>query len=337
MRRGMRMGMNSAVPGDLVLSIADPPSSLSPGGPAAAALADLWWVLFWIAGAVFVAVIVLLILSVVRQRDVPLAGDLWTGERLGGGGNLLVIVGGVVVPAIVALVLMILMITVGVDVRALGNPSSALTVEVTGHKFWWDVRYPDAEVRSANELQIPVGEPVEVRLTSADVIHSFWVPQLGGKMDMTPGEENVLRIQADEPGTYRGMCTEYCGIQHAHMHFVVVARPAQEFDTWLEDRASPPEEPAEPLVQQGLEVFEDAQCVQCHTVDGVSPPTDVGPDLTDVGGRRTLGAGMMENNTGNLSGWILDPQGLKPGNRMPPSNLSGEELHALVAYLESLE
>ena len=321
----------------LLADVAERPSSLTPQGPAAETLAWLWWVMFWLAAAVFVLVAVLLVVSSVRRRDLPLSADRLTGESLAGGGNWLIVGGGVVLPAVVAVVLMVLMVTTGAELRALDNPSQPLVVEVTGHKFWWDVRYPDAGVRTANEIQVPVGRPVEFHVTSADVIHSFWVPQLGGKIDMTPGEENTLRLQADEPGVYRGLCTEYCGIQHAHMHFIVVAVPPDEFDAWLAERAEPPPEPTDALEQQGLEVFEAFQCVYCHTVDGVSPDVDLGPDLTDFGSRLTIGAGMLENEPGNLADWILDPQAIKPGNRMPPTDLTDGELEALIAYLESLE
>jgi cytochrome c oxidase subunit II len=321
----------------VLAGVAERPSSLTPQGPAAEALAWLWWVMFWLAAAVFVFVAVVLVLSIVRRRDVPLETDRLAGEPLAGGSNWLIIGGGVILPAAVSVLLMVLMITTGAELRALGNPSQPVVVEVTGYKFWWDVRYPEHGVRTGNEITIPVGEPVEFHVTSADVIHSFWVPQLGGKIDMTPGEENTLRLQADEPGVYRGLCTEYCGIQHAHMHFIVVAVPPEEFDAWLADRAEPPEEPEEALAQEGLEVFEAFQCVYCHTVDGVSPEVDLGPDLTDFGSRLTIGAGMLENEPGNLADWILDPQAIKPGNRMPPTDLTDEELEALIAYLESLE
>jgi cytochrome c oxidase subunit II len=319
------------------VSAGEQPSSLSPHGPAAEALAALWWVMFALAAAVFVAVVALLVASLVRRRSLPLESDALTGERLAGGGNLLILAGGVALPAVIVVVLMVLTVTTGVGVRSLDNPSDPLVVEVTGYQFWWDVHYPGAGVRTANEILIPVGESVEFHLTSADVIHSFWVPQLAGKIDMTPGEENVLRIQSDEAGVYRGLCTEYCGIQHAHMQFMVVALPAEEFDEWLAARTDPPEDPTGLLAQQGQEVFEAAQCVYCHTVRDLSPDTDLGPDLTHFGSRLTIAAGMLDNEPANLADWILDPQAIKPGNHMPPSNLTGEELEALISYLESLQ
>jgi cytochrome c oxidase subunit II len=317
--------------------VAERPSSLTPQGPAAETLTWLWWVMFWLAAAVFVLVVVLLAWSLLGRRDLPLDADRLTGESLAGGSNWLILGGGVALPTVVTVLLMVLMVTSGAELRALGNPSEPLVVEVTGYQFWWDVRYPDAEVRTGNEIQIPAGEPVEFHVTSADVVHSFWVPQLGGKIDMTPGETNTLRLQAHEPGVYRGICTEYCGIQHAHMHFMVVALPPEDFDAWLAARSGPPDEPADALAQQGREVFESAQCVYCHTVDGLSPEVDLGPDLTHFGSRRTIAAGMVPNDPDNLADWILDPQAIKPGNHMPPTDLAAEDLDALIAYLESLE
>lgn len=317
-------------------SVGEPPSGLSPQGPGGDALAGLWWVMFWLAAAVFVVVCALLAVSLVRRRELALDQDALTGERFAGGGNLLILVGGVAIPIAVTVLLMALTVTTGRDVRALGGSQDALVAEVTGYQFWWDVRYPGAGIRTANEVQIPVGRPVELHVTAADVIHSIWIPQLGPKIDMIPGEQNVLRLQADQPGVYRGLCTEYCGIQHALMHFMVVAVPPGEFDAWVAARADPPAAPAEELALRGRGVFEDAQCVLCHTVRGASPETDLGPDLTHFGSRLTLGAGARPNDPEQLAAWILDPHTIKPGNHMPPSPLAPDELEALIAYLQSL-
>jgi cytochrome c oxidase subunit 2 len=184
---------------------------------------------------------------------------------------------------------------------------------------------------------------VRLVLRSGDVIHSFWIPQLMGKLDMTPGREDETWVQADQPGVYRGQCTELCGLQHAHMAFVVVASEPAQFATWLQSQRSPAAEPADLLARRGAQVFARAGCIACHTVrygqgsavgGQAGPP---GPDLTHVASRRTLAAGMLENNRGNLSGWIANPQALKPGNHMPVIPLDGESLLAVVAYLESLK
>jgi cytochrome c oxidase subunit 2 len=219
--------------------------------------------------------------------------------------------------------------------------SNHLTVDVTGHVYWWEMSYrrPDglAAVTSANELRLPVGEPVEVFLRSADVIHSFWVPNLAGKSDMIPGRVTRMVLQADRPGVYRGQCAEYCGAQHALMAFDVIATSRAEFDTWLASLARPAREPQTPELREGRELFVKLGCGACHAVRGVAEGR-LGPDLTQVGARRSLAAGTFKNGIGNLAGWIASAQHLKPGNRMPSyDQLEGRQLRALAAYLESLK
>jgi cytochrome c oxidase subunit 2 len=211
-----------------------------------------------------------------------------------------------------------------------------VTVEVIGHQFWWEIRYPDSGVVTANEITIPAGEPVRLLLRSADVIHSFWVPQLHGKMDLVPGRENTFWVTADTPGRYRGICAEFCGIQHAKMHKLVVALDRPDFDAWLQDQQAEAAEPATEQARRGREVFLQSSCVECHAVRGHTPPNDVGPDLTHLASRFTLAAGILPNNRGALGGWLLDPQSQKRGARMPPTNLSGPDLQALLDYLEAL-
>jgi cytochrome c oxidase subunit II len=314
-----------------------PPSIVDPRGPAAQAIADLWWLVAVLGLAVFAVVVVLVLISATRRRDGSLADDTLAGERWAGGGNALIVVGGVAVPTVVILVLQVLSMTTAADVRVGDrNPAEPLRIEVTGHKFWWDVAYPDLDIRTANELHVPVGRPVEVAVTSADVIHSFWVPQVAGKIDMNPGHTNHLELQADEPGVYRGLCTEYCGIQHARMQLVLVALEPADFDTWTADRAGPPAEP-EGAARLGREVFEAQQCIHCHAVEGVSGMAQLGPDLTHLGSRLTLGAGILPNDRDTLRDWVVDPQRFKPGSRMPPTNVDGDELEALLDYLLGLE
>jgi cytochrome c oxidase subunit 2 len=200
------------------------------------------------------------------------------------------------------------------------------------------VRYPDQEFVTANEIHIPTDQPVQVRLTSDDVIHSFWIPELHGKMDMIPGVTNTFWIEASEPGIYWGVCTEFCGIQHAKMAFPLVAKPAEEFAAWVESQQQPAPAPETELTQNGQEIFLNSACIYCHAVEGTNATGDLGPDLTHFASRLTLGAGAFENNMGNLSGWIVDPQQMKPGNLMPASSdLTGPELQALLAYLATLE
>lgn len=301
-----------------------PPSTLDPRGPAAADIAVLWWVML----AAGVAVLVLVCVLLARALRSP-AGA--------GGSTRGVVALGIVMPAIVLAGVLALTIRAGALTYWPGQ-EPAVAVDVVGHKFWWEVRYPqdDGEVVTANELHIPAGEPVLLRLHSEDVIHSFWVPQLHGKMDMVPGTVNEFWIEADEAGTYRGICAEYCGLQHAQMHFLVVAE--DDFDAWLAEQAAPAPEPDTATTQQGAEVFADLNCAGCHDVRGIDESgTRRGPDLTHFGSRRTIAAGMQPNDREHLAAWLLDPHETKPGVRMPPTAMEEDELDALLAFLESLE
>ncbi len=245
---------------------------------------------------------------------------------------------GAAVPTLALALFTVLAVRTGMSVSSPGGEPE-LVVEVTGHQFWWEVRYPEQGVVTANEIPIPAGRPVEFRVTSADVIHSFWVPRLAGKLDMSPGRTNRLRAMADEPGLYRGQCTEFCGVQHALMSLLVVAREPAKFDAWMARRRGAARPRLDSAALRGRGVFFEAGCSSCHAIRGVNEPDytgDVGPDLTDLAGRRTLGALTLRNTRGNLAGWILDPHQFKPGVRMPPTVLSGPEMQALLAYLETL-
>jgi cytochrome c oxidase subunit II len=218
-----------------------------------------------------------------------------------------------------------------------------LVVKLTGHQWWWEVEYPDTvpalRLADANELHIPAGRPVLVELASRDVIHSFWVPNLGGKKDMIPRYTDSLWFQADTPGVYRSQCAEFCGFQHAKMALHVVAHPPAEFARWLvQSRQPPPPPPAtDTLALRGREVFLSGPCVMCHAVQGTPAGSRVGPDLTHLASRRTLAAGTLPNTKGNLAAWILDPQSIKPGTNMPANSLSPSDLEALLAYLQTLK
>jgi cytochrome c oxidase subunit 2 len=191
-------------------------------------------------------------------------------------------------------------------------------------------------VRTANEIHVPVGRPVAIDLKSRDVIHSFWVPNLHGKMDAIPGRVTNTWLQADSPGVWRGQCAEFCGLQHAHMALTVVAHPAHEFEQWLSAQREPATQPTEEIALRGQQVFLSGPCMMCHTIRGTPALSAFGPDLTHVASRRTLAAGTIPNTRGHLAGWILDPQVIKPGTRMPPTALGSEDLQALLAYLERL-
>lgn len=309
------------------------PSVLDPRGPEADSIVLLWWVMFGL-GAIVLAIVggILIYIAVKgRGRD----GDSSNGLINEDSGQRWIWLGGVVLPLI--LLPIAFAFNLG-SLAALSNPTQeAVIIEVTGHRWWWEVRYPNEDVVTANEIHIPVGQPVQLRLASADVIHSFWVPQLHGKIDMVPGEVNTLRLEAGEAGQYRGICAEFCGAQHARMQFVVVASPPEDFQTWIADQQQPAPEPASEITRRGQQVFLGSACVYCHTVRGTNASGEVGPDLTHLGSRRTLAAGVLPNNRGNLAGWILDPQHIKPGNLMPPTNLPADDLIPLLEYLDTLD
>jgi cytochrome c oxidase subunit 2 len=217
-------------------------------------------------------------------------------------------------------------------------------VDVIGHQWWWDFQYrsdrPQELVSSPNELHLPVGVRVVLRAVSRDVIHSFWVPNLHGKRDLIPGQVTPLWLQADRPGVYRGQCAEFCGVQHAHMAFVVVAEPLDRFNAWLQHQrqpAPPPVATDDGAVRRGHELFMQQPCVTCHAIRGTDAGARLGPDLTHVGSRMTLAAGALPNTPEHLSRWIAEAQSVKPGNRMPTISLGDDDRRALVAYLRSLQ
>ena len=219
-----------------------------------------------------------------------------------------------------------------------GKP--AVEIEVIGHQWWWEVHYidkdPSHEFTTANEIHIPTGKPVRIDLSTTDVIHSFWVPKLSGKTDLIPGQHNATWIEADRPGTYRGQCAEFCGLQHAHMGFSVIAEPPDRFAQWQAGQLEPEPPPASKTAAQGEFDFA-GHCGICHSVRGTSAGGRLGPDLTHLMTRHTIAAGTLPNTPGYLSAWIADPQHIKPGNMMPLLDLSGPQLAAIRAYVESLK
>jgi cytochrome c oxidase subunit 2 len=244
----------------------------------------------------------------------------------------------VALPLVTLVALVPYIMSIGHETRA-ASSAGQLSVDVTGHQYWWEMSYRRGDVsgaRSANELRVPVGEPVQLFLRSTDVIHSFWAPRLAGKTDLIPGQINRTVIQADRPGVYRGQCAEYCGRQHARMAFHVIAVPRAEFDVWLARLAQPLPEPVTRELRQGRSLFLKLGCGACHTIRGVSNGR-MGPDLTQVGSRRIIGAGVLGGGVGNIAGWIASAQHLKPGIAMPSFRLEGPKLRALAAYLGSLE
>ena len=217
----------------------------------------------------------------------------------------------------------------------------ALRINVEGKQWWWQVVYedptPSNQIVTANEIHVPTGEPIQIIGTSHDVIHSFWAPNLFGKKDLIPGHTTSTWFQADTPGVYRGQCAEFCGQQHAKMAIIIVAEPRSKFETWYKSQQLPASPPADSTAKAGEKVFMSRGCPLCHTVGGTRALGTVGPNLTHIGSAMTIAAGSLRNTPGNLAGWIVDPQQIKPGAHMPPNSLSGAELQAILAYLEGLK
>lgn len=306
----------------------------NPVSPQARMLADLWWAMCIVATLILLAVMVALLTGVWRSRG--RRGEAPLNRRQS---RNLVLAGGVTLPAIVLPMVLISSVTIHGKLAS-GPPDDALTVEVIGRRWWWEIRYLDKGNRAvavtANEIHIPVGRPVKFLLRSRDVIHSFWVPNLAGKVDLIPGQTNTAWLTADRAGAFRGQCAEFCGVQHTNMAFWVVAEPPEIFSNWLARESGPAIEPLDPVVARGQQVFLSSACTMCHAIRGTAARGQVAPDLTHLASRRTLAAGILPNNRGNLAGWILDPQHIKPGNRMPPINFDADSLHPLLSYLESL-
>lgn len=308
-------------------------SALEPSGAGAARIADLWWLLFGISAFVFVVVSTLLLLALLRSPR-PEADQDSQMRRLHRAMTL-----GV---AATTVLLVVIFIPTLVASRPLApSPDPAFTIRVTGKLWWWEVTYLDDEgaplFTTANELRIPTGRTVRVELVSDNVIHSFWVPRLAGKVDLVPGRTNQLTLHATEEGTYRGQCAEFCGVQHAKMAFWVVASDPESYEEWVVGQRSPAVEPTDAVTEHGRQVFLEAGCGECHTVRGLVIGQEPGPDLTHLASRHSLAAGTLPNRPGYLSGWIGNPQALKPGNQMPRIAMAPADFHSLLAYLEALE
>ncbi len=305
---------------------------------------QLWWFMLITGTVIYVGVMGLLLLAYRRRRsdkvavDVrePLTAAAQTLEPSTTGGTRMIVLGGIVMPSLVLSAVYAFTLETLWSISGQQRPEP-LTIEVVGHQWWWEVRYPAQGIITANELYLPIGQPVRIELTSEDVIHSFWVPELHGKLDMIPGRTNSFWLEATEAGEYWGLCAEFCGIQHANMLYLVIAQPQAEFDAWLTAQQSPPSAPITKLASQGKQIFMDASCASCHAIAGTDAAGRLGPDLTHLASRRTLASGILENNIGSLGGWILNPQHIKAGNLMPSSDLSGPQLQALLAYLATLE
>ena len=310
-------------------------SAHAPAGPQALLLDRLGDLLYGIAAVVFVLVVTALLAAAFRRRANGEGMDDPARERR------MAMAVASAAGATVATLVAVLFLSFGSGKQLTGTPPpDAIQIRVTGRQWFWDVEYrdslPSRWATTANEIHVPVGRPVVFQLRSTDVIHSFWVPNLGVKRDMIPGQETSIWFQADTPGVYRGQCAEFCGYQHAKMSFLVVAEPPAQFAAWLDRQRDTARTPTDSLARRGQEVFLASTCVMCHAIQGTPAGSRVGPNLTHLASRRTIAAGTLPNTRGHLAGWIVDPQQIKPGVRMPPNALAPGDLQALLAYLESL-
>jgi cytochrome c oxidase subunit II len=306
-------------------------SATDPAGPYAGALNDLWWFFLIVCAVIWGAVLIGMVWSIVRGLR---RTQIENSERS-------VWVNASMIATVITLISMVVVTTA--TGRAVSPHGKEYTreIQITGHQWWWDVQYldarPDRIAQTANELHLPAGETVKLILKSADVIHSFWVPNLHGKRDLIPGDDAIFTIRADEPGIYRAQCAEFCGFQHAKMGFIVVVEPKAQFERWLANLRMPGRHPSTAEQQRGQQVFLMTTCAMCHAIKGTSAGARTGPDLTHIGSRQTLAAGILPNNRGTMAGWISDPGGVKPGVLMPPHAFDSDDLQALVAYMESLQ
>jgi cytochrome c oxidase subunit 2 len=290
-----------------------------------------------LGSAIWIAVMVVLLFGLIHRRALrehPLDFHQSFEGRAGG----VIFIAGI---ATTVTVLALSVVSYGAQRTVFANDAPAVTVKVTGHQWWWEVEYqadsPHLTFITANEIRVPVGQPVTVQLESADVIHSFWVPSLTGKMDLVTGQQNTVQFTAKNPGVYRGQCAEFCGAQHAHMAFTVTALPPDEYGRWRDQQNLNARSPSDPLSIRGEQLFRGRGCGLCHTIRGTLAGGQLGPDLTHIGSRETIAAGTLPRNSGNLAAWIADPQHIKPGNLMPKTSLRSDELIALVHYLEQLQ
>jgi cytochrome c oxidase subunit 2 len=303
-------------------------SVLHPAGPDAAIISQFAWVLFGAGALIFAAVMALMALSL-RDHARPLRPGLWIAGA------------GVAFPVLVLSALLAWSTWRSAQLVPQSS-KAALAISVTARMWWWEVRYRDPaggrEIVTANEIHVPVGQAVYVGLNASDVIHSLWVPALAGKRDLIPGRVTGLTLRADRPGVYRGQCAEFCGAQHANMALHVVALAPEAFRDWLRRQAEPARAPAGALLERGRAAFLEQRCQTCHTIRGVAETARLGPDLTHVGSRTHIGAGLLRTHQGTLAGWVADPHTVKPGVFMPAATgVGGDTLRALAAYLEHLQ
>ena len=306
-----------------------------PESPQAQAIYDLFLMVLFISAGIFFLVTLLIVIALWRGRrknDLP---EQNFGNR---SADIFWLIGPVIITLWIAAISAKLVLTM--NAVPLAHPpldeSADAELTVIAHQWWWEVRYHDSDLTAANEIHIPVGKKIRVKLESADVIHSFWVPQLARKMDVIPGYENYIWLEANRPGIYQGRCAEFCGNQHAWMNFKVYALRANEFIKWQETAAEPTRKPVSAEAIAGEKLFFSQTCANCHAISGTTAKATIGPSLSKVAYRKELGAGVLQNSTENLRLWMKDPQSIKPGCKMPNFNFNDQQVREIVAYLESL-
>jgi cytochrome c oxidase subunit 2 len=315
----------------LFLTACQSVESLAPVTSQGRAVSDLFWLALALSAVVFLLVVGLMTYALVRFR--ARRDEEPDPEQIEGNRRVELVM--TAIPAVVLAVLFALTVPVLGTIDA--PPPNPLRVQVIGHQWWWEYRYPDLGFVTANELHVPVGEPVELSIGAADVIHSFWVPAIGWKRDAVPGKVNLIRFVPSQAGRFEGTCTEFCGTQHAWMRVIAVAEPRDAFDAWAQGQRANAAEATGDSVARGRTVLLGQTCINCHAIRGTAAQGSVGPDLTHLASRTTLGTGVIENNPENLRRWIRDVQEVKPGVLMPAyRNMSDADLDAMAAYLGSL-
>lgn len=318
-------------------ALAGPESVLNPAGPAAGKLAQLGWVVFIVFGIVTVIVIGLLIWCACRRTGSLESHESWNA----GGGQGWIVIGGLMIPIIILCGIYGLSLNRTTAFPLRDGSGIHPEILVVGHQWWWEVHYlakPKSRCfTTANEIHIPVGRPVDIALQSADVIHSFWVPALHGKVQLVPGLTNYIRIKASRAGNFKGQCAVYCGEEHALMRLLVVAQPPEVYQAWYNNQLKPAVEPKSPRARYGKEVFDQSACAICHTVRGTVAQGRVAPDLTHLASRQYIASNSYPNDKAYLEAWITHAQSLKPGAQMPNLTMySGKDLQAMVDYLLQL-
>ena len=310
------------------------PNLLDPQGPIALKESNLFWAILIIATVVFVIVFSVLIYSIIKFRARPDSPEPTQTH-----GNTRIEIAWTIAPSLVLVGVLVGTIATMFSIQQPAAPNT-ITVNAVGHQWWWEFQYPDQHFVTADEMWVPTGTVVHINLVSNNVIHSFWVPQLTGKTDVIPGHDNMMWLQADTAGWYRGECAEFCGTQHAHMDFLVHAVPASQYQAWVTQQQQVAATPTDALAQAGAKYFASSACIGCHAINGVTTTDQsklIGPNLTHFGGRQWIAGGVVANTPANLAAWLRNPQAVKDGADMPNLGLTQDQINELVAYLESLQ